>query len=130
MEKVPRKVPPPAIPAFIVPQEIPSKMVMDLMCTAFEGGIAANWARCVAREGGKKAKYSHEVPFFGGYVLIKDIEEKDAVYKLDREAIERGLKTMAEKYPKHFGDFMSENDDAITGDVFLQCCLLGKIVYG
>jgi hypothetical protein len=44
-------------------------------------------------------------------------------------AIKSGLKVMAEKYPHHWQDFVSENDDAITGDVFLQCCLFGEIVY-
>jgi hypothetical protein len=33
------------------------------------------------------------------------------------------------QYRSHFGDMMNHND-ATTGDVFLQCCLLGKVVYG
>jgi len=37
---------------------------------------------------------------------------------------------MAEKYPRHFHNFLEENDDAETGDVFIQCCLFGEIVYG
>jgi hypothetical protein len=42
----------------------------------------------------------------------------------------KGLQTMAEKYPRHFADFVAENDDADTGDVFLQCVVLGDVVYG
>ena len=49
---------------------------------------------------------------------------------LDGDAVQRGLQTMAEKYPRHWGDFIRENEDAITGDVFIQCCLLGEVVYG
>lgn len=37
---------------------------------------------------------------------------------------------MAEKWPRHFGNFISENEDAETGDVFIQLALLGDIVYG
>jgi hypothetical protein len=40
------------------------------------------------------------------------------------------LALMAEKEPRHFGDFMGENDDATTSDVFLQLCLFGEVVYG
>jgi hypothetical protein len=49
---------------------------------------------------------------------------------LDRVAILEGLRIMAEKEPRHFADFMTENDDADTGDVFLQCCLYGEVIYG
>lgn len=48
----------------------------------------------------------------------------------DLNSIQNGLKVMAEKAPSHFGDFMDDTHDAITADVFLQCCLLGEIVYG
>lgn len=41
-----------------------------------------------------------------------------------------GLTTMAEKCARHFGDLMSENDDAETHDVFIQCVLFKEIVYG
>jgi hypothetical protein len=37
---------------------------------------------------------------------------------------------MADKYPRHIADILSENDDATTGDVFLQLCLFGDVVYG
>jgi len=37
---------------------------------------------------------------------------------------------MAEKYPRHFANFAQEAEDAETGDVFIQCCVLGEIVYG
>jgi hypothetical protein len=34
------------------------------------------------------------------------------------------------QYRSHFGDMIGETGDATTGDVFLQCCLLGEVVYG
>ena len=44
--------------------------------------------------------------------------------------IEKGLKVFAEKSPYQFGEWLLDNDDSITGDVFLQCCLFGEVKYG
>lgn len=72
-----------------------------------------------------------ELPFKGGFITFSDLEDEEAEHKnLTIEAIQRGVKIMAEKYPRHFGDWIKENDDAITGDVFLQCCLFGEVIYG
>ena len=72
-----------------------------------------------------------ELSLKGGWLTIVDGEDDEAEeYNLTREAIERGVKVMAEDYSRHFGDWLGENDDAITGDVFLQCCLFGKVIYG
>jgi hypothetical protein len=37
---------------------------------------------------------------------------------------------MVEKYPRHYADFKDGDEDASTGDVFLQCCIFGEVVYG
>lgn len=44
--------------------------------------------------------------------------------------IMNGTNTMAEEYERHFMDVIMENDDAVTADVWLQCVLLGEVVYG
>ncbi len=49
---------------------------------------------------------------------------------LTPEKLVAGVQVMAEKYPKHFNDWMNQNDDAITGDIFLQCCLFGEEIFG
>jgi hypothetical protein len=59
-----------------------------------------------------------------------EVPEGVSTYRLNNNSIREGLQLMANRYPKHFGDFMSDNHDAITADVFLQCCLLGDLVYG
>lgn len=41
-----------------------------------------------------------------------------------------GLQLMADKYPGHWEDFVSENDDNMTQDIFLQLTVLKKLVYG
>ena len=46
------------------------------------------------------------------------------------KAVLTGLTIMAEKYPKHWADFLEEDGDNDTADVFIQCCVLGDVVYG
>lgn len=66
----------------------------------------------------------------GGALIILDKEDGMARYRFDLEAVRRGLLAMAEKEPRHFGDFIGNNGDATTGDVFLQLCLFGEVRYG
>ncbi len=112
--------------------------INDLLTSAFEGG--SNYWYCIDSfnypEGQTKEsleiEFEHiELPLKGGSLTISDREtEGGETYTLDKEACLRGLKVMAEMYPRHFADWRDENDDAITADVYLQCCLFGDIVYG
>ena len=64
-----------------------------------------------------------------GLCTLYDMEAEKA-HILNLQKIKRGLTAMAKKEPKHFADFISEDYDQITGDVFLQCCLFSKVIYG
>lgn len=55
--------------------------------------------------------------------------EEEHNYVLTLGKIRKGLRVFAKKYPDHFADFMRDNYDMTTGDVFLQCCLLGETKY-
>ncbi len=126
--------------------------VRNLLCCAFEGG-SNYWYVIVDRryppgfdaadyrEGGKAQPpddywhWSQILPLQDGGSLVigtKDDDEIDGSkqWTLDAQAIARGLVTMAEKYPRHYGSVLADNEDAETGDVFLQCCLFGKLVFG
>lgn len=130
----------------------------SLLCCGFEGGVGY-WCTIVDFEtpeevfpildrGHKDPKtYPHnEFPLLpegtvicqvcidanvdeNGY-CVDDTGERLPMLKLDREAIARGLQVMADKYPHHMRDFLDEKEDSETGDVFIQCCLLGEVVYG
>lgn len=50
--------------------------------------------------------------------------------RFDYAAIQKGLASMAVTDPKHFADFMAENDDALTFDVAWQHIIFGKTIYG
>ena len=75
------------------------------------------------------------LPFITGCGLVisnRQAEEGEDVkeHRLDRAALGRGLSLMPHKYTHHWRDFVEENSDAITADVFLQLCLFGDVIYG
>lgn len=78
-------------------------------------------------------KYSDYPLTENGAVIIAVPGEKERAirgpHRLDWARIRLGLSTFAATAPTHFGDWLSEQDDAITADVFMQCCLFGKEVF-
>jgi hypothetical protein len=60
-------------------------------------------------------------------ILFEDVEGDKHV--LNQKKVERGLELFVRTAPSHYRDWQAENDDAFTGDVFLQLCLFGDIVY-
>ena len=64
-------------------------------------------------------------------VFEKFIDKEDGTeHKMGWSHVCNGTSTMAQEYPRHFNDWVCENDDFITADVWFQCCLLGDVVYG
>lgn len=128
-----------------IEKEISLQSIADLLCTAFEGG-SNYWYKIVGkikpealefRTDPKHIYWYLDYPLNkGGELTItarneEDFEDfQDKTYKLNLESIEGGLRVMQEKYPSHFRDFMDDNADSITGDVFLQCCLFGEVIFG
>jgi hypothetical protein len=119
--------------------------VGDLLCTAFEGG--SNYWYYIEKfiappkrdfVWDKSHLYRHvEYPLCeGGALMVSDAasgcqpELPKKGKRLDLPALRAGLELMAREYPKHFADFQAEQDDATTADVFLQCCMFGRLVYG
>lgn len=149
----------PSVPVTVTVQ-IPERRIRDLLCAGFEGGVGYWCCIDEARhpegtshkdfcEGGKYSEpdgssyfhWSQTVPMMkGGMLLLSDATGDDdhlnkkgerlLRWTLNRSKVEQGLQRMAKKYPRHFGDFMNENEDADTGDVFIQCCVFGDVVYG
>ena len=78
---------------------------------------------------------SYVAPFWpGGFITIQitgEIPEgKHRSYRLDRLMMEKGMRTLANKYVRHFADILTDNDDASTADAWLQCCLFGEVIFG
>lgn len=69
----------------------------------------------------------------GGKVKIRCQEpwaKGKSTATLTLKRILKGMNVMAAKYPTHFNDIIMETDDAVTADVFLQCCLFGDAIFG
>ncbi len=123
-----------------VEHDITLDRISNLLCSAFEGG-SNYWYQIQEFVDPKEFTfrtdenqlYKHlDYPLNeGGAVIVGDLEDEDAKPKrLDLDAIKKGLVTMSRDYPRHMMDFINDNDDATTGDVFLQCCLFGDVIYG
>ena len=112
--------------------------IKDLLACAFEGGFNY-WGTIsdykmdkdvdVLPEEDTYYHISQRLPLIPGCkVIIEELEDTKKQYSLTREDLVRGLAVMSSKYPRHFADFIAENEDAVTGDVFLQCCLFGEVI--
>ena len=56
--------------------------------------------------------------------------EEPKKYRVKLADVRRGLKKMRDEYPRHWADLVEENDDAITGDIFLQLTVFNEVIYG
>ena len=119
---------------FTVPESVNVERVKGLLCSAFEGGSnywytdlnVHQWPDGVS----SREAWHMEVPVVeGGVLSLVDKYEGDE-HLLDLAKITKGLAIMREKYPRHWSNFATENDDAETADVFLQCCVFDDIIYG
>lgn len=54
----------------------------------------------------------------------------DEKFSLRWDMIVEGSKVFANDFPRHYQDFVGDNDDAVTADCWLQCVCLGDVVYG
>ncbi len=114
----------------------------DLLCSAFEGG--SNYWYLIdhkqvpvvaATPWGNEYMPSYiSYPFSqSGAIVIVDIEDPDGdKHTLNKAAIERGktLLSTDDQYGHHLENVLQEQDDADTGDIFLQLCLFGEVIYG
>lgn len=134
-----------------ITENVPIERVHDMLVSAFEGG-SNYWYMIVdevvpekhtftvktwdyKRE--KEPSYLHleEIPFNEGGALLINDEKADEPklqepVRIDLETMEKGLQIMARDYKAHYADFLKENDDAETADVFLQCVVFGDVIYG
>lgn len=112
-----------------VQQQLGIFTIGNVLVSALEGGTGY-WAQINNEKGPNyDANVCERIVKGEAHLLITDTDSGKE-YRLDRKAVERGLQVMAEKYPQHLSDIVHENDDATTGDVLLQCALLGEVVYG
>lgn len=139
-----------------IPAAIPLRRVLDLLITALDTPYTAmewlredadGWAaRPVFPDGWAPsdvawltepwdARTDYFAPLVPGGSLVFNVADSAAPggirpVPIDLDGITRGLAVMLAKEPRHFADVLAENDDAITADVFVQCCVFGEVVHG
>ena len=104
------------------------QLFADQLITALEGG-SNYWVGCVSPLYESVASYA-DPSNYHPRMTPRTFVDEDGSNVLDWEALNRGYLIMRDKYPHHWADMVEETGDAITADVFLQCCLFGEIVYG
>lgn len=125
--------------------EVSDERIRGLLCCAFEGGSNywyqnLDWEcddptvtiQDLIAKDDRNWHWPYTAPFRSDCRLTLEIKEEDPVQKvvITREKLESGLQIFANAYPRHYGNFVAENDDAETGDVFLQCVCFGEVIYG
>lgn len=114
---------------------ITKEQVLSLLCSAFEGG-SNYWASSVEETDiaptaplpdNNYWHWSQWNPVNGSPVIVTDIDGN--THTVNAEALRKGLAAMAVKCPHAFADAIAGTIDAETGDIFLQCCCFGQVVY-
>ncbi len=122
---------------FTVTQTIKPEQISSLICSAFEGG-SNYWCKITKKikpttwefDSDPGTHWLHDYALNpGGALFITDVDNEHKAVRFDTTAIEKGLAILAKDHPKHFADILADDADAETGDVFLQCCVFGEIVY-
>lgn len=128
---------------------IPHQRIADLVTTAIEGGACNIWLEAVKPASGTNLKmlarkysadpwYSvgqvYAAPNFQMVVTVdKPTEDHPGHKTLTLADFQMAFVLMATKddgaYARHFGDFLNENEDALTGDLFMQFAVYGEEVY-
>ena len=118
--------------------EISDKLIEDILCTAFEGGITY-WADNVSCHNNKDMKkvggWKHEYltgsklkeakliihTISGGEVVMTKKSIIDALQKMDNPEY---------KYTKALSRILNEQYDADDADIVVQTACFGEVVYG
>lgn len=127
------------LPRIAITATVDWPKITNAIIGAFEGG-STYWLReydyIYRPEGVEGNPLYAEDQFWakGGKMNLSYDDPDDQEQRASKEVglleIKQGLRTMAEKDPRHFGDLVSENDDADTHDVFIQHVLFGEVIYG
>ncbi len=108
--------------------DIPSQRIDDLLCAAFEGGSTYWVDRIDVPVWPEGAGYAHEVLMRGERLEVHHNDDEQTTVTQNKLAPAFAL--LAKDHPHHWADFMDENEDAETGDIFFQLVCFGEVVYG
>jgi hypothetical protein len=110
---------------------IPLERIADLLICALEGG-SNHWIDSIeitynAEKTEGYPQYAIDVEGWSITLYGKNTEALGSLMLLNLIA---GLRLMSTQHPRHFLNFINEDEDADTGDVFLQLATFGELIYG
>lgn len=117
------------------------EQILDLFINAFEGG-SNYWYEIVEHSGEYKLIGDNSTVYDTlkliidgdreAWIKINSPEYSDEIDAslINVENLNRGLNSFKTNSSRHYNDAIEGNDDAETGDVFLQHVLYGEIVFG
>lgn len=105
---------------------ISDENLMDLLVTAFEGGIGY-WADWQATYSGK---HPADTIINGKSVLIFDMEDPEEMFELTKEKTVNGIRQYMERNDLLYVQDIMNDHDAGDADEIIQLGLFNKIVYG
>lgn len=116
--------------------KIEGEMLSNLLVNALEGGSNYWYSNVefVGRDQYPDIRYDEwfakcldeNIPF---EIRITE-DEWGKTHVLNLESVTTGTMLLVEEETRHYDDWIQENDDATTADVWLQLCLFGKVVFG
>lgn len=123
--------------------ELSSKKIADLMVTVIEGNnMVAAWCTGIhllsENPDNTEIWYANPKVYDKSFTIeVDELLDESKEPKGDNIAshvvgsadFAKGLALMLEKSPDHFGDFICENYDIVTADVFLQYVVFGEVKY-
>ena len=122
--------------------EVTPRRIADLMVTAIEGGIDywCNSVKLLTAYPEHQPWYDDENLYSGGDISIEVVEldpsseeNVEGSWIINLASMEKAFCLMQEYgTPKgwHWRNFITENDDAETADVWFQLTVFGEVVYG
>ena len=103
--------------------------ISDLLINANETGATSYWCAIVVRHNFDDADGMYDVERDDFHWSVVDHGDDGETYHINQAQVLMGLMKFAHNAPRHYADWIKENDDCITCDVFLQYIVFGEIKY-
>jgi hypothetical protein len=117
---------------FSVTMQFDALTVFSLLSSAIDSGGSNYWAGEFAPLYGDD--YSTESMFNHGFECVDFTNKRKKHLKVTPARIRAAMKLFAKGHksfhPSNFAAVIAGDNDMFTGDVFLQLCCFGKVIYG
>jgi hypothetical protein len=107
--------------------EVTSEQIANAMVGAIEQGSSAHWCEFFSVEVG--GNYRDAEFWDQPFEIVVHVIDDDPI-TITQDDLQAGLQYMADTWPRHFTNLVTDNDDGETHDVMFQCIALKELTYG